>query len=222
MRKFFIILFICPILSFAKTDKDQFMKNFYPNTTNQLLPEVHFNDIEQNKLILDQFEGKLLLVNFWASWCMDCREEIKQLNLLQKDLRKHPIRVLPISIDYKKIDAIKQFYETHKINYLEVYQDEKANLYNALHLYGLPNTLVINEKGDIIGTFKGVVNWTQPELQNWLISLTKHINYNYMQDKDYQKFLQEKINQQKIDQPKADQPKIEPQNLNQEKEEEKK
>ena len=115
-----------------------------------------FMDIEGNKVHLSRFKGKWLVLNFWATWCEPCREEIPELNQFAKDNKN--INLIGIAID--DIDAIEKFQKDTPIEYLSLVSNMNGvKLSQSLgNIKGvLPFTVVINSSGDTIKSFYGKV-----------------------------------------------------------------
>jgi thiol-disulfide isomerase/thioredoxin len=117
---------------------------------------------------LDQLRGKPVLLNFWASWCAPCVQEMPSLVQLQKKM-SNKVTVLAVNIDSDE-SAYKQFVHDHNVDLLTVWDPKK----NASELYGTfkyPETYVIDKDGKIVRKFIGAVDWTNPEVVNYLNKL---------------------------------------------------
>jgi thiol-disulfide isomerase/thioredoxin len=91
-----------------------------------LVPEdIPFMDENDQPHIFDEFYGQVLLVNFWATWCAPCTQEMPALSKLQRDFKRKNFKVLAISGDFKGVDAIREFYAAHEITNLPIYHDPK-------------------------------------------------------------------------------------------------
>jgi len=115
-----------------------------------------FMDMEGNKVQLSKFKGKWLVLNFWATWCEPCREEIPELNQFAKDNKG--IKLIGIAID--DMDAIEKFQKDTPIEYLSLVSNmDGVRLSQSLgNVKGvLPFTVVINSSGDTIKSFYGKV-----------------------------------------------------------------
>ena len=134
------------------------------------IPDENFFDQEGNKVSLDQFEGKTILVSFWASWCGSCIEELPSLDILQKDFRKLPFEVVAISEDFKGIEAAKDHFEKYEIRHLKLYHDYKNALFKSMEVIGLPTTFLIDPNGKIKVIFKGNIKWHDDSIRNILLS----------------------------------------------------
>jgi thiol-disulfide isomerase/thioredoxin len=83
-------------------------------------PDVNFFDENGDKIFLDQFEGKTVLLVFWASWCGACVSEMPSLDVLQKDFRKLPLEIIALSEDYLGVEAVKKYFASQEIRHLKI------------------------------------------------------------------------------------------------------
>lgn len=134
------------------------------------VPDINFFDEEGNKVFLDQFEGKTILVSFWASWCGSCVEELPSLDILQKDFRKLPFEVLAISEDFKGVKAAEDHFNKYGIRHLKLYHDYKNSLFKAMSVIGLPTAFLIDPEGKIKVIFKGNTKWHDESVRDILLS----------------------------------------------------
>lgn len=118
------------------------------------------------KVTLDQFRGQVLVLNFWATWCPPCVEELPSLMNLQDRMRGHGVTVLGVSIDVDG-DAYHRFLKLHNINFLTVRDpDEKvARMYGTS---GWPETYIIDRQGVLRRKFVGPVDWNSREVIDFL------------------------------------------------------
>lgn len=130
---------------------------------------IFYNEKEE-KYSLDQFEGKTILLVFWATWCPSCIKEMPDLDILQKDFRKLPFEVIPISQDYHGIKAVQDYYKNYEIRYLPIYHDYKNQLFKAFSIVGLPTSILIDPDGKKLISFVGEVNWYDEEIRNMILS----------------------------------------------------
>jgi thiol-disulfide isomerase/thioredoxin len=102
--------------------------------------------------------GKVVVANFWATWCIPCRKEIPEFNKLQTALGPRGVQVLGISLDEDGAEAIKAFLVKNPMNYtVGLASDAIKNSYN---LDKLPVTVVFNRQGQMVDRFEG---FTEPE-----------------------------------------------------------
>ncbi len=131
---------------------------------------VVFFDDKGEKYSLDNFEGKTILLVFWATWCASCIKEMPDLDVLQKDFRKLPFAIIPVSQDYQGIEIIQKYYKDYDIRYLPIYHDFKNQLFKAFSIVGLPTAILINPDGKMLVSFVGTINWYDEEIRNIILS----------------------------------------------------
>ncbi|WP_239031746.1 TlpA disulfide reductase family protein [Paroceanicella profunda] len=107
--------------------------------------------------------GKIVLVNFWATWCAPCREEMPQLNALQKDLGGPDFTVLTIATGPNNPAKIADFMEDEGIDALPRHTDQRAALGRQAGVLGLPVTLILDREGRELGRLTGGADWAAPE-----------------------------------------------------------
>jgi thiol-disulfide isomerase/thioredoxin len=153
--------------------------NIEEYTTLSPFPEVEFFDIDKNSHTLEEFEGSVILVNLWATWCNICSKELPELDQLQKKLRKKPIKIIALSQDFKGVGPVKEFYQAMQIKYLDIYLDEKNKIFNELHISGLPTSLVVDAEGQIVAKISGEVDWYNEEIEQLLLKHAQNATKNY-------------------------------------------
>lgn len=122
-----------------------------------------------HKVELRDFAQKIVVLNFWATWCAPCVEEMPSLVQLQQRLKDKGVAVIGVSVDVDN-DSYHRFLQDHKIDFLTVRDpDQKAST-----LYGtfkFPETYIIDRKGVVRRKFIGPVDWSQPEIVDFLTKL---------------------------------------------------
>jgi thiol-disulfide isomerase/thioredoxin len=126
------------------------------STNHPFAPQFSLTDISGQKLTLDQYKGKVVLLDFWATWCGPCRIEIPEFVQLQKRYRDQGLAVIGISMDDGPA-PVKQFYNQFNMNYPVALGDAKlAELYGGI--LGLPTTLLIGRDGRIYAKHIGATD----------------------------------------------------------------
>src|SRR5262249_33557433 len=108
------------------------------------LPELVFSDADDKPLSLADYKGKVLLVNFWATWCAPCVKEMPSLDRLQAVMGKDKLVVLPLSLDGPSRPKVAPFYEDRKLSHLGVYFDKGRKAMQALDVSILPTSILID------------------------------------------------------------------------------
>jgi cytochrome c biogenesis protein CcmG, thiol:disulfide interchange protein DsbE len=121
------------------------------------------------KVSLDQFRGQVVVLNFWATWCPPCVEELPSLMSLQERMKGRGVTVLGVSIDVDE-DAYHRFLKLHNINFLTVRDPDKKvpDMYGTT---GWPETYIIDRQGVMRRKFVGPVDWNSPEVIQFLSRL---------------------------------------------------
>lgn len=131
-------------------------------------PEISFVGDGGQPLTLEDFRGRLVLLNFWATWCAPCVREMPALDRLQQQVGKDRFEVLTLSMDRKGLPAVKQFFDVNKLAHLAPYVDAKSKSMRAFGVRGLPTTFLIDRSGIVIGSVEGPVEWDGPEAQAFI------------------------------------------------------
>ena len=127
------------------------------------IPELQFSTPEKTQTSLGDFKGRTLLVNFWATWCIPCRQEMPALDHLQGLRGSKDFEVIAINVDTAKLDRPQAFLNEIGVKNLKLYTDNTASAFQSLRqrgeLIGLPTTLLVDKDGCEIGTLAGPAQW---------------------------------------------------------------
>jgi thiol-disulfide isomerase/thioredoxin len=143
--------------------KDVFT-NFDRARTTDDVPSVQFLAGDGSKRSLNDYRGKGIVLNFWATWCAPCVREMPQLDRLSALVKGNGIEVLTISEDRKGQELAPKFYKQNGLNDLPVLVDVKSGLSRALKVKGLPTTVLIDSHGKEIGRILGIAEWDSSEI----------------------------------------------------------
>ncbi len=122
-------------------------------------------DAEEGELTLAAFEGKTVVLNFWATWCAPCREEMGSLDRLQAALGSDAFEVVAVATGRNPVKQVKRFFKTEGIEELVIYRDPKSTLARQMGILGLPITVVLNPAGEEIARLRGDAEWDSAEAQ---------------------------------------------------------
>ena len=167
----FLIIFIYLITScYSYAIEKPNIENLVINKNLKTYDEIVFKDENQKNIDLADFKGKLLILNFWATWCVPCREEMPSLDLLQSDFRLNNIKIFPINIGQEDLSKSVIFFKELKIKNLDIYYDPTVTLAKKFSLIGLPTTILFNKEGKEFARIIGPIDFTDKEFINWLSS----------------------------------------------------
>ena len=118
-----------------------------------------FLDENQSIKFFTDYNGKYLLVNFWATWCAPCRKEMPSLNKLQTTFGGDNFKVITIATGHNPIPAIKNFFKKEDITELPILLDPKQDLVKKMSIFGLPSTIILDPNGREIARLRGDAEW---------------------------------------------------------------
>ena len=125
-----------------------------------LAPNFSLINLKGNWENLNDHRGKVVLINFWATWCVPCRIEMPSLEKLYRRFRSQGFTILAVSID--KTGGIKEFIEQYKLSF-PVLIDKEGRAEQIYHSHTIPVTYVISRTGYIMAKVDGAKNWASPE-----------------------------------------------------------
>ena len=164
-----LIIFIYLItINFSHAFEKPDLKNLVLIKNPKLYKDVIFMDLNQKNVDLDDFKGKLLILNFWATWCAPCREEMPSLDNLQSNTELDNLKIFPINIGREDLPKSESFFRELKIKNLEIYFDAPITLAKKFALRGVPTTIIFNKEGKEFARIIGSIDFNDEEFINWL------------------------------------------------------
>ena len=164
-----LIIFIFFISSAFANDVSD-IKNIVINKELKTYNNLTFLDSKNNEMTLDSFKGKLVVMNFWATWCAPCKEEMPSLDTLKKNSNFKNLKVLPINVGRESFEKSQQFYDELNIKNLMIYFDNPNTLAKKLHLRGIPTTIMFNKEGKEFARIIGSIDFNDVKFIKWLAS----------------------------------------------------
>ena len=166
--KLLIIFIYLLTINFSYAFEKSDLKNLVLVKNPKLYEDVIFKDINQKNVNLDDFKGKLIILNFWATWCAPCREEMPSLDNLQSNIKLDNLKIFPINIGQEKISKSKFFFKELKIKNLDIYIDAPITLAKKFALRGVPTTILFNKDGKEFARIIGSIDFNDEEFIKWL------------------------------------------------------
>ena len=127
-----------------------------------------FLDQKNNELNLDDFKGNLVLLNFWATWCAPCKEEMPSLDKLIIHNELSNLKIFPINIGNDSIEKSQRFYDELKIENLKFYFDNPYTLAKKLSLRGIPTSILFDKNGNEFARIIGSIDFEDEKFIKWL------------------------------------------------------
>ena len=165
MRLLIIFIFMLSN-SFAGEVGD--IKNLVINKELKSYSDITFLDIKNKELNLKDYKGNLVILNFWATWCAPCKDEMPSLDLLSENSNFDNLRIFPINIGKDTNQKAVTFFKDLKIKNLELYFDSPNTLAKKFKLRGLPTTIFFNKEGLEFARIIGSIDFVDEKFMKWL------------------------------------------------------
>ena len=167
----FLIIFILLITNTLANDVAD-IKNLITNKELKKYSDLSFLDDQNNQIKLDNFNGNMILLNFWATWCAPCKEEMPSLDQLKLNKNLNNLEIFPINIGKDNLKKSKKFFDDLKIKNLNIFFDNPNTLAKKIGLRGVPTSILINKDGYEFARIVGSINFSDKNFIKWLA------NYN--------------------------------------------
>ena len=152
--------------SFASEAID--IKNLVINKELKNYGDIRFLDIKNKELTLNDYKGNLVILNFWATWCAPCKDEMPSLDLLTENPNLDNLKVFPINIGKDTNQKSLSFFKDLEIKNLEIYFDSPNTLAKKFKLRGLPTSIFFNKDGLEFARIIGSIDFTNKKFIEWL------------------------------------------------------
>jgi len=170
MRKlcniFIVILYLISPTPLYSIEQPNF-KNLIVYNKPKKLENFEFTTQDKKLVRLNDFNNKLLIINFWATWCAPCRDEMPSLDNLSNNDEFENLLVIPINVGENSEKALSFFKDINVTN-LKIFYDYNSDLAKKLFLRGLPTTLIVNKNGEEFSRILGAINFEDKKLLKWL------------------------------------------------------
>ncbi len=164
--RFLIILIFLTSNSFANEVSD--IKNLIINKELKKYDSLTFLNTQNNQVDLNDFKGNLILLNFWATWCAPCKEEMPSLDLLKEQKKLDKLIIFPINVGQDNLENSSKFFEDLKIKNLKIYFDTPITLAKKFGLRGIPTSILFNKDGLEFARIVGSIDFNDKKFIDWL------------------------------------------------------
>ena len=167
-HKFLLVIFylLSTVISYS-TEQPNF-KNLIVYNEAKKLKNIEFKNNFNEIIRLNDYRGKLVILNFWATWCAPCKEEMPHLDTLQSIDKLENLKIFPINVGKEKNEKAEKFFLELKIKNLNIYFDDTVKLANLFSLRGIPTSVIINKNGEEFARIMGSLNFTDKKFVEWL------------------------------------------------------
>ena len=161
-------LFLYANVSFSHEDEDSRislkylsgnLKNLIIHKIPKPIPELELIVAQNTREIVRLEPNQVTIINFWATWCAPCREEMPSLNELTNSIESDNFSVMVIAAGRNSDKSIDDFFLKHKLSNLHQYKDPKGKVSSALSILGLPTTIIVDQHSNEVARLIGGADW---------------------------------------------------------------
>ena len=165
----YLIIYSILVINVALSKDKPPFKNILVLDKPKIYKEIIFQDREGNKIDLNSINtDEIYILNFWATWCAPCKDEMPSLDKLQV---KDGVFIFPINMEEKNLNNIDKFYKDLNIKNLNTYFDDGLKLVKVFALRGVPTTIILNEKKEMVARISGSIDFADEKFISWLNSI---------------------------------------------------
>ena len=164
--KIYIHIIVLSLLSQNLIGAEDFSKNVIIHEKPQIISELRFKDSNLQDVDLMNKRGKIMIINFWATWCAPCVKEMPSLEKLGSILPE--IEIYPVNMEKPNNAKVNKFFKNIGVKDLKSFYDPELRLVKGFRLRGLPTSILINKEGKEFGKVIGEIDFASVEFINFL------------------------------------------------------
>ncbi len=167
----YLVFFIYLISSSGSYSIDRpDIKNLIIHNEKKKIEKAEFFNSKNKKVNLNDYKSNIVIINFWATWCAPCKEEMPHLNQLKSKSKFKDIEIIPINIADEELKKSKEFFEELNINNLEIFYGSSIELAKEFKLRGIPTTIIIDKEGYEFARIIGFIDFENKSFLDWLFN----------------------------------------------------
>ena len=164
----FFYLFFNVFLSTSQANEDVPLQNIVQYENPKPISSVVFEDFLGNDVNLNDYTESLVIINFWATWCAPCKEEMPSLDRLYQDNDLKNLVVFAVNMEQPNTTKTKKFFTDLNIQKLEIFFDQNLSFVKEFKLRGVPTTVLINKKSEEFARIIGSIDFQDQKFLKWL------------------------------------------------------
>ena len=164
----FFYLFFNVFSSISQTNEDVPLNNIVQYESPKPISSLIFEDFLGNEVNLNNYHGKLIIINFWTTWCAPCKEEMPSLDKLYQNNNLKNLVAFAVNMEQPNTTKTKKFFADLNIQKLEIFFDRNLNFVKEFKLRGVPTTVLINKKGEEFARIVGSIDFQNQKFLKWL------------------------------------------------------
>ena len=164
----FFYLFFNVFLSISQANEDVPLHNIVQYESPKPISYVIFEDFLGNVVNLNDYTGSLVIINFWATWCAPCKEEMPSLDRLYQNNNLNNLVIFAVNMEQPNAVKTKKFFNDLNIQKLKIFFDKNLSFVKEFKLRGVPTTVLINKKGEEFAKVIGSIDFQDQKFLKWL------------------------------------------------------
>ena len=164
--KIYIHIFAIFFLAQQLLSETNYSKNIVVHKEPLIIKELKFKDFNLNEVDLTNKKGNIVILNFWATWCVPCKKEMPSLETLSKLYPE--ITIYPINLEKPNKEKTKLFFESIGIKNLKIYFDPEFKLVKSFNMRGVPTSVLIDRNGKEFARIIGEINFLDESFISFL------------------------------------------------------
>ncbi len=125
----------------------------------QAAPNFTLTNMQGQQVSLADLKGKVVIVNFWATWCPPCREEMPSMEMLYRKYKDQGLEILAVNAEKDGARLVRKFLQKTPYSF-PILLDEGADVQNLYKVFRFPETFIVDRKGNIVEQVTGAIDWT--------------------------------------------------------------
>jgi len=125
----------------------------------QLAPNFTLTDMQGQQVSLADLKGKVVILNFWATWCPPCREEMPSMEMLHRKYKDQGLVILAVNVEQEGMAAVKGFLQKTPYTF-PILLDTEAEVQNLYKVFRFPESFIIDKNGNVVEKVIGAIDWT--------------------------------------------------------------
>mgnify|MGYP003955642603 CR=1 FL=1 len=146
------------------------IKNLIIHKKMKKIENVEIFNFKGQKISLNYYNSNITIINFWATWCAPCKEEMPLLDKLKSNNKLKNVEIIPINIAEETYKKSKEFFESLNINNLEIFSGSSSGLVKKFQIRGIPTTILIDKNGYEFARIIGYIDFENKDFLDWLIN----------------------------------------------------
>ena len=144
------------------------IKNLVINKELKIYENISFLNSNDKIINLRDYKDNLVIINFWATWCLPCKEEMPSLDALKSNPNLDNLEIVPVNIGKDNLKKSKKFFEDLNIKHLDIYFDNPLTLAKKFNLRGIPTSILFNKENKEFARIIGSIDFEDKEFLDWI------------------------------------------------------